>query len=149
MQAGQPRRAQSSMDVNRPPIDPTIRGIPQGWDDDPLVSVAGESPARPPHPSPNPQIPLRNRVKLANFANRRRADGQGTMRRDGNTNQRPPIVQDKPLSFGAAAHRNESTPKLGTTAHVDKREGLRKNGQKCTWGDCVYKVGYEKNVLDT
>ncbi|WVQ78309.1 hypothetical protein IAT38_000394 [Cryptococcus sp. DSM 104549] len=36
------RKSRASMDQDRPPVDPTIRGIPQGWEDDPAVPAISD-----------------------------------------------------------------------------------------------------------
>lgn len=129
------------MDVDRPYIDPTILGIPQGWDDDYMVPVAGESPARftrRPHANLNP---LRDRVKLVNFTNRRRNEA--------------PTSPVRP----SASDRGPSIPRVqrdqgkgdGITQHIvaPRVEGRRTIGQKCNWGESVYRVGYEREIMDT
>ncbi|WVF72193.1 hypothetical protein IAT40_007005 [Kwoniella sp. CBS 6097] len=48
--------ARNSVDLGRPPVDPSIKGIPQGWDDDPAIPLALQ--ARPNLPSTQQTMPV-------------------------------------------------------------------------------------------
>ncbi|OCF41311.1 hypothetical protein I317_04882 [Kwoniella heveanensis CBS 569] len=51
--------ARVSVDLGRPAVDPSIKGIPQGWDDDPTIPLALQSrPTAPPSGNHQQTIPL-------------------------------------------------------------------------------------------
>jgi hypothetical protein len=134
------------MDVDRPFIDPAIIGIPQGWDDDYTVPVAGESSSHFRRPYPN-LTPLRDRVKLAGLTSRRRHEGPSdAMIKASTSHRRPsiPLIQAKPSApIAHLGHGDSSTTRL---KRAEKRPTAVSNRR---WGDGVYKVGYEREILDT
>lgn len=134
------------MEVGRPAVDPSIRGIPQGWDDGSLMTATVVPPSRTTDRLDTNQAPLRSRVKLASFANRRKLDGAEA---DGGRDRRSPHFRPKPSSLKEGVDQVSGFPRNGIASHNGGEGKPRQHGQKCTWGDCIYKVGYERQVLDT
>lgn len=146
------RRPRSSVDVDRPQVDASILGIPQGWDDDPDVDVNDHDP---PHPSDSriasrPMLPLRSRIHLTSRANRQRTLTQiSTGRHD--TTHAAPGVRSVSRDIGTSQSRPIAAPSVSRIDAFkdDRHPGMFETSRKRHCGEGIYRVGYEREVLDT
>lgn len=140
----------SSIDAGRPPVDPAIVGIPQGWDDDLTMEVPGQSTVRATRRLPTHYTPLRQRVKLGAFGPK---DKQATIApRWGVDSTRSNVDISNVDADAALPTPTESIrmTKGGSSRHQGSRSGSGLFGQsrKRHLGDSIYRVGYEREVLD-
>lgn len=145
------RRPRSSVDVDRPQVDASILGIPQGWDDDPQVDVIHDRTESMDDRTPARQTPLRHRIHLTSRANRSRTVVQTQIpvgRRD---------IAHAPVLTKAIGHETHisrsaqvaSSPRRTSSAFKDDRQaGMFESNKKRHCGEGIYRVGYEREVLD-
>ncbi|WWD15957.1 hypothetical protein CI109_100381 [Kwoniella shandongensis] len=142
------RRTRSSVDQNRPVVDPTIKGIPQGWEDDLTVSISADKSSRrlPPPPPTSMAMASRSfttphrlasfretRNKLSSFSGRVREGlgsrdgprgGNGTRSHKGTAPQARPVldkVQSDPSQ--STSDTGESIPILPPPAYTETTDG--------------------------
>jgi hypothetical protein len=134
------------MDVDRPPIDPDMLGIPQGWHDDLMTAMAMENSPNIPRRTASHITPFRDRMKLLAASTRRRNDQEGAYV--------PPTVTSSsaPLIFGNQHVKQDSsrnnTPELKSVQSTLSEARTSHSGKR-SMGESVYKVGYEREVMDT
>jgi hypothetical protein len=92
--------------------------------------------------------PFRERMKLLAASTRRRHDGGGT----GTFTPPTVIASASPSIFDyeqVKTERARSSLDHPASAKRSDSEEYTSPGGKRTWGDSIYKVGYEREVLDT
>lgn len=143
----QSRRPRSSVDVDRPQVDASILGIPQGWDDDPHVEVDNNR-NEPSPTSVNPRpIPLRHRIHLTSRATRSRTLLQPHIpigRHDAAHEQ----IGTNSRSHGTAEPATRPSTLPSAAFKDDRQSGMFESSRKRHCGEGIYRVGYEREVLD-
>ena len=143
------RRPRSSVDVDRPQVDASILGIPQGWDDDPDVNVYGRGPSlqADDRAVSRPHLPPRSRIHLTSRANRQRTQTQVLVNKHD--------IGNSPPGFSSVSRDSgptQSRPLDGPPAEMfkdDRRPGMFERSRRRHWEEGIYRVGYEREVLDT
>jgi len=138
-------------DVENHYIDPSYDSDttePPGWHDDLMTAMAAESPtSRSRRAGAHiTMTPFRERMKLLAAGTRRRREGGGTFT--------PPtvIASTSPSIFDYDRVKTERA--RGSVDHPasarprDNEENTSPSGKR-TWGESIYRVGYEREVLDT
>lgn len=138
-------------DVENPYIDPSYDSDttePHGWHDDLMTAMAAESPTSRSRGAVAhmTMTPFRERMKLLAAGTRRRHEGGGTFT--------PPtvIASTSPSIFDYDKVKTErarsSIDQPASARPRDKEDHTSPSGKR-TWGEAIYRVGYEREVLDT
>lgn len=144
------RRPRSSVDVDRPQVDASILGIPQGWDDDLHVNVDSNHTVQSTSIDPRP-IPLRHRIHLTSRATRSRTLLHSQIPIGRHDPAHVPIG-DKPPGHGVPGPQSTQATKTSIQSSGafkdDRQRGMFESSRKRHCGEGIYRVGYEREVLD-
>jgi hypothetical protein len=121
---------------------------PQGWHGDLMMAMAAENPANRSRRAGAHMTSFRERMKLLAASTRRRHDGGGT-----GTFTPPTVIASTSSSIfdydQVKTERARSSIDQPASAKPPVNEEYTSPGGKRSWGDSIYKVGYEREVLDT
>jgi len=131
--------------VSRQSSDSDLSGTQQGWHDDLMMAMAAESSAQS-RRAVTHITPFRDRIKTLAANTRRRHDYGDTFTPPTVTASTGPSIFDYSPVRPTQVRSSAEQPRTGDPpVH---RERITSTGKK-TWGEAIYKVGYERQVLDT
>jgi hypothetical protein len=137
--------ASVSRDVSRQSSNSDISTTQQGWHDDLMSAIAAEGPTHS-RRAVTHITPFRDRIKSITANSRRRNDFGGTFTPPTVTaSTNSSIFDHSPVR---SDRRRSSAERPKPSAPPTDEECTSPAGKK-TWGEAIYKVGYEREVLDT
>jgi hypothetical protein len=133
-----------SRDVSRQSSNSNISTTQQGWHDDLMSAIAAEGPTHS-RRAVTHITPFRDRIKSITANSRRRNDFGGTFT--------PPTVTASTSSSmfdhsPVRSDRRRSSPEQPKSASPSTNQEYTSPAGRRTWGEAIYKVGYEREVLD-
>jgi len=138
----------SSRDVSRQSSNSDISTTQQGWHDDLMTTMAAEGPTHS-RRTVTHITPFRDRIKSIAANSRRRHDLDGTYTPPTVTaSTRPTIFDHSPVRSDGKWNSPERPEQPNLASKPIDQEYTSPAGKK-TRGEAIYKVGYEREVLDT
>lgn len=137
--------ASSSNNVSRHSSNSDISASQQGWHDDLMTAMAAEGPTHS-RRTVTHITPFRDRIKSLAANSRRRIDAEGTFTPPTVTTSTGPSIFDSSPVRGDHVRNSADQPK---SAAPPKDQEYNSTAGKRSWGEGTYKVGYEREVLDT
>jgi hypothetical protein len=135
----------NTRDVSRQSSNSDISATQQGWHDDLMTAMAAEGPTHS-RRTVTHITPFRDRIKSLAAKTKRRNDHGGTFIPPTVTTSTSPSIFD--YSPVKATPSRESADPPGSASPRTHQEQTSSAGKR-TWGEAIYKVGYEREVLDT
>jgi hypothetical protein len=134
-----------SRDVSRQSSNSDISTTQQGWHDDLMSAMAAEGPTQT-RRTVTHITPFRDRIKSITANSRRKHDFGGTL-------TPPTVIASTNSSIfdhsQVRSDRRRISAEQPKSASSEKDQEYMSPAGKRTWGEAIYKVGYEREVLDT